>query len=109
MLVFLHEAHDQPRQMRLGLQVLRLHPSHDRKQLIHVAVGDVEQDVFLVLVIVVEQRLRHPAGFGQLGHRRVVKTLVGKEPRRLLKDDAALYLECGRFAPGHCSLPFLCK
>jgi len=46
----------------LGGQVLALHFIHQRLQALDIVDGNVEQQVFLVAVVVVEQRLGDAAG-----------------------------------------------
>ena len=67
----------------------------DLEERIHVAVGDIEQDVLLVAIIMVEQGLGHPAGARQRRHGRAGIAAGGKQLRGGTEDAGALEVEGG--------------
>src|SRR5687767_14118191 len=62
---------------------------------------NVEEQRLLAGIVVIEQRLRHPAGRGHFRHRRAVVTVLSKQGRRTVEDRTALDVVIGGTGAGH--------
>jgi len=74
---------------------------HHFEQLLEMEADDVEEQLFLVLVIVVEIGLRDAAGLGDLAHRGTVVAMLGKELGRAIEDRPALLVVIVGAGSGH--------
>ena len=105
--VFGHEQFDQAPQVCGWRQRLGTHLIDDRLQPLDIAFGDIGQQVLLVAVIVIHQRLGYAACTRNIRDRCGGVTLVRKLTRRRIANRCALRVEAGGFCSGHIGLSHL--